>query len=165
MRKVFAVTLLVAGFNIGCGSGSSVINIAGEWQFSGNSTKFGYVFAGNAVLTQTGQSASGTMGVLGSPCAPAGLTANFSGTINGTSISATLDEDGQNVSLKGTFTEVVRTEGISYGDQMTGTYSAPSGGCLNGDTGTWIGERISYDPQTTPLDRIFKSVRSDDKSN
>jgi hypothetical protein len=133
-EKVALGLLLVFLSECGCGgnSSSTPVNIAGNWQFTGNSTKFGYNFTATGQINQTGSSISGTLSLSGSPCAQ---TADFSGTLNGTSLSATVDEGGQNNSFTGTVS--------ADGNSASGTYSAPSGGCLNGDTGTWSGDRVS----------------------
>jgi hypothetical protein len=120
-----------------CGGGgnssrSTPVNVAGNWQFTGNSTRFGYAFAAAGQINQSGSSVSGTLSLSGSPCAQ---TADFSGTLNGTSLSATVDEGGQNVSFNGTVS--------ADGNSASGNYTAPSGGCTNGDTGTWSGSLVS----------------------
>jgi hypothetical protein len=134
-KKAALGVLLV--FLSACGGGgnssnSTPVNIAGNWQFMGNSTRFGYTFTATSQINQTGSSISGTLNLSGSPCAQ---TADFSGTLNGTSLNATVNESGQNTLFTGT----VSTDGNS----LSGTYTAPSGGCTNGDAGTWSGSRIS----------------------
>lgn len=133
-KKAALGVLLV--FLSACGGGgnssSTPVSIAGNWQFTGKSTKFEYTYTAAGQINQTGQSVSGTLTLSGSPCAQ---TADFSGTLSGTSLSVTVDENGQNVSFTGT----VSTDGNS----ASGTYTAPSGGCTNGDTGTWSGSRVS----------------------
>lgn len=126
--------LLVVLSACGGGGNSSTapVNMAGNWQFTGNSTTFGYTFTASGQVNQTKSSISGTLSLSGSPCA---RTADFSGTLNGTSLSATLNESGQNVSFTGTVS--------ADGNSLSGTYAAPSGGCTNGDTGTWSGSRVS----------------------
>ena len=115
----------------GSGSGSgSVINVAGNWQVKVTSTVFGGSGTGTGQINQSGSSLSGTLS--GLPCAQ---TTNLTGSLSGTSLSATLDENGQDVSLKGTV--------AADGNSTTGTYIAPSGGCLNGDAGTFVGQRLS----------------------
>jgi hypothetical protein len=122
-----------------CGGGSATnntvsnpVNMAGNWQLTGNSTTFGYTYAASGQINQTGSSISGTLSLSGSPCAQ---STTFSGTLNGTSLSATATESGQTVSYSGTVS--------SDGSSASGTYSAPPGGCLNGDAGTWSGSRVS----------------------
>jgi hypothetical protein len=111
---------------------SNSVNMAGNWQFMGNSTAFGYTYTASGPINQTGSSISGTLSLSGSPCAQA---TTFSGTLNGTSLSATATENTQTVSYSGTVS--------ADGSSASGTYSAPPGGCLNGDIGTWSGSRVS----------------------
>ncbi|MGC1684473.1 MAG: hypothetical protein WA734_02525 [Candidatus Acidiferrales bacterium] len=118
------------GGNNSTGGGSSVINVAGNWQFTVSSTVFGGSETATGEITQKGSSLSGALSGLN--CAQ---TANLAGSLSGTSINATLDENGQSVSLKGTVS--------SDGNSGTGTYIAPDGGCTNGDAGTFVGQRLS----------------------
>jgi len=133
-EAAFGVLLVFLSACSGGGnSGNSTpVNIAGNWQFMGNSTRFGYTFTANSQINQTGSSISGTLNLSGSPCAQ---TADFSGSLNGMSLNAAVNESGQNTLFTGT----VSTDGNS----LSGTYTAPSGGCTNGDAGTWSGSRIS----------------------
>src|SRR5271170_4081357 len=137
MKRTFqgAALGLLLIFLSACGGGgnssSTPVNMAGNWQFTGNSTKFAYTDTAAGQINQNGSSVSGTLSLSGSPCAQ---TADFSGTLNGTSLSATLDESGQNVSFNGTVS--------ADGNSASGNYTAPSGGCTNGDTGTWSGSRV-----------------------
>lgn len=126
--------LLVVLSACGGGGNSSTapVNMAGNWQFTGNSTTFGYTFTATGQVNQTKSSISGTLSLSGSPCAQ---TAEFSGSLSGTSLSVTANESGQNVSFTGTVS--------ADGNSLSGTYAAPSGGCTNGDTGTWSGSRVS----------------------
>jgi hypothetical protein len=126
--------LLVVLSACGGGGNSSTapVNMAGNWQFTGNSITFGYVFNATGQVNQTGSSISGTLSLSGSPCAQ---TADFSGTINGSSLSVTANESGQNVSFTGTVS--------ADGNSLSGKYAAPPGGCTNGDAGTWSGSRVS----------------------
>jgi hypothetical protein len=133
-EKAALGVLLVFLSACGGGGNSSItpVNMAGNWQFTFNSTKFAGSGNGSGQINQSGSSISGTLSLSGTPCAE---TAAFSGALNGTSLSATLNESGQNVSLTGTVT--------TDGNSGNGAYSTPSGGCTNGDAGTWSGSRVS----------------------
>lgn len=138
MKRTFETTALgfLLVFLSACGGGgnssSAPVNMAGNWQFAVTSTKFGGTVTDTGQINQNGASVSGTFSLNGTPCAQ---TANFSGTLNGTSLSGIEDEGGQNVSFNGTVS--------ADGNSGSGTYTAPSGGCTNGDTGTWSGSRVS----------------------
>jgi hypothetical protein len=128
----FISTLLLMVVTVGCGGGgsgssqgSAVLNLAGTWQASTNSA-LGYNTFLSGTLTQTGNQISGTMSISGSPCASSGA---LSGSVSGLSVTMSLIEGSQSISLSGTAAQ--------DGNSMTGTYQAPSGGCTNGDYGTW----------------------------
>ncbi len=139
MKRILTIALFSI-FLAGCGGGSenrfnsgstgsgagTTINLAGDWQISGTSTKTGDVFTGSGNIEQTGNSVSGQVSLTGSLCATAGP---LSGSISGTTVQLILQEGTQALSLTGTAN--------SAGTSITGTYTAPSGGCLKGDTGTW----------------------------
>jgi uncharacterized protein (TIGR03437 family) len=108
-------------------------NMAGNWQFSGQSSLFGLSFSVTGQIAQSGNNVSGQLAVSGSPCA---TSAVLSGTVSSTSVMAmNLNENGQVVAFSGTLS--------SDGNSATGTYTAPSGGCTSGDKGTWSGQRVS----------------------
>jgi len=119
MRRTFEKVALgvLLGFLSACGGGgnsnSTPVNIAGNWQFTSNSTTFGFTSTATGQINQNGSSVSGTLSLSGTPCAQ---TAAFSGTLNGTSLSATLNESGQNVSFTGTVS--------ADGNSGSGTYTA-----------------------------------------
>lgn len=134
-RLAIAIPTALILFLFGCGSGnnsSSVVNIAGNWSFTGNSTKFGDQFTATGAIVQTGSSVSGALTLEDDPCA---TTASFSGSVSGSNLSVQLNEGGQEVSYTGTITD--------NGSAAGGTYTAPAGGCTGGDTGTWSGTRTS----------------------
>jgi len=119
------------------GNGSDAIatpgNMAGTWQFSAQSSVFGLSFAVIGQITQNGNNVSGQLTVSGTPCA---TSAALSGTLSATGVMAMkLDENGQVVAFSGTLSV--------DGNSASGTYSAPSGGCTNGDKGMWSGQRVS----------------------
>ena len=133
LASLGALSSCGGGSGTGNGSGgSSVINVAGNWQFTANSTPFDSTYTATGQVNQNGSSLSGNLTVSDDPCAQ---TANFSGTINGTNLSGTLDENGQIVTMMGTVS--------ADGNSGTGTYAAPAGGCTNGDYGTIVGQRLS----------------------
>ena len=116
----------------GGGGGSSVINVAGNWQFTANSTVFGFTSTASGQINQNGSALSGTLALSGTPCAE---SANFTGSLSGNKITATLDENGQNTMYTGTV--------AADGNSGSGTYQSPAGGCTNGDAGTFTGQRVS----------------------
>ncbi len=132
-KNVLVILFFALALAVGCGGGNSSpsnqINITGNWQFTFASIH-GEIGTGSGMITQSGSSFSGTL-ALTSNCATSGT---ISGTISGTALTATLDENGQAVSLSGTV--------ASTGSSTSGTYTAAAGGCTNGDTGTWSAARI-----------------------
>lgn len=113
------------------GSTAGSINLAGTWQIYAESMLYNFSYSGTAALQQNGNSVTGTINFSGTPCA---TTATVSGTLSGTSVSFQVMEGSQAVSLTGT---------VSYGTSMIGTYTAPSGGCTDGDYGTWSASKTS----------------------
>jgi hypothetical protein len=59
----------------------------------------------------------------------------MSGTLDGNSINMTLSENGQDVIFTGKVT--------NNGSSANGSYTAATGGCTSGDTGTWVGDRTA----------------------
>jgi hypothetical protein len=105
---------------------SSGLGLSGTWEFTGHSSTYGLTSTGTATIQQIGVSISGQVTLSGTPCAS---TAALSGTVSGNAVDFQLQEGLQAVSFTGTI--------AVSGTSMSGTYSAPSGGCTNGDTGTW----------------------------
>jgi hypothetical protein len=140
MRTILAFALLAVAVTAGCGSGSSSstspgqISIAGNWQFTVASVHGGTA-NGTGTLTQSGATFSGTLALTSATGPVCAASATISGTISGTNFTASLDENGQAVGLTGTV--------ASDGSSVSGTYTAPAGGCTNGDTGTFSGTRTS----------------------
>jgi hypothetical protein len=132
VHRLIALTAVSILSSCGGGSGSSTINVAGNWQFTANSTVFGFTSTAAGQINQNGSALSGTLSLSGTPCAE---SANFTGNLNGNKITATLDENGQNTMYTGT----VAVDGNSG----SGTYQSPAGGCTNGDAGTFTGQRVS----------------------
>lgn len=123
--KLSAIAVAVL-FLAGCGS-SSHPNMTGNWTFVVTSTAFGGSGTGVVALTQSGSSISGTLNFSGgTPCA---ASPSLTGTVSGTNLSLQLNENGQTVSLTGTAN--------SSFSAASGDYTAPAGGCTNGDFGTW----------------------------
>ena len=127
--------LVLALFLVGCGGGNNAVvappNITGSWSLVATSTAFpGIVTDGTGQLTQTGTAISGTLLLTGSPCSSSGPV---TGTVIGTSLNASLSENGQDVVFLGTV--------AGNGSSASGTYTAAAGGCTNGDKGNWTGSR------------------------
>jgi hypothetical protein len=137
MRTQVCVMLALAGLILlaSCGGGNcsgSPINVAGNWQFTANSTVFGFSYSAAGQVNQNGSSLSGTLTLSGTPCAQ---SASFTGSLSGNKITASLDENGQNTMYTGTV--------AADGNSGSGTYQSPAGGCTNGDAGTFTGQRLS----------------------
>ena len=105
-------------------------NIAGSWSISVTSSKFGNQITATGMIAQNGSHISGSFSLAGDPCAD---SAAMSGTLNGNSIKMTLSENGQNVMFTGKV--------MNDGSAANGSYAAATGGCTNGDTGTWVGNK------------------------
>jgi hypothetical protein len=132
--SIFLIFLSFA-FLAGCGGGNVAAppapNITGNWTFIATSTAFpGIVTTGTGQITQTGTAIAATLILTGSPCSSSGP---LTGTVVGTSLNASLSENGQDVVFLGTV--------AGNGSSASGTYTAPSGGCTNGDKGNWTGSR------------------------
>jgi uncharacterized protein (TIGR03437 family) len=122
------VTIAVVG-----GTSSTPGNMTGSWQFIGQSSLFGLSFSVAGQITQSGNNISGQLAISGTPCA---TSTAFNGTVSGNgALAMNLNENGQVVVFSGTL--------ASDGNSASGTYSAPAGGCTNGDKGTWSGQRVS----------------------
>ena len=136
MRNRVHILVALAALSIlsscGGGGGSSVINVAGNWQFTANSTVFGFTSTAAGQINQNGSALSGTLSLSGTPCAE---SANFTGSLSGNKITATLDENGQNTMYTGTV--------AADGNSGSGTYQSPAGGCTDSDAGTFTGQRVS----------------------
>lgn len=137
-----ALVFVLAGSALWAQSGATA-NISGNWNITAHSTSFGDTFQIAGQINQSGGSLSGQLSVAGSICAQ---TATFTGTISANgSITINLNESGQVVVFSGTVS--------ADGNSASGTYSAPSGGCTSGDSGTWVGIRpsiISYPVGSQP---------------
>ena len=122
-----AVTIAVTSCGGGSMGNTSSSNLTGTWQFTSDSSVFAIHSTGTAKLQQSGSSVSGELNPLsGTPCA---TSAALSGTISGTSLMLQINENGQIVNLTGNVNQQFTS--------ASGTYTAPSGGCTNGDSGTW----------------------------
>jgi hypothetical protein len=100
--------------------------MTGSWQITGVSQKFpGARGSGSASLVQSGNSITGTYNTTGG-CAN---TSAVTGTVAGSNIALQFDENGQMGSLTGTVNAAFTS--------ASGNFTSPSGGCLNGDYGTW----------------------------
>jgi hypothetical protein len=134
--KTILGIILICGL-IGCGgssnnSSTAVINLSGDWQITGHSTLFDFTDTGSATLQQSGSSVAGTVTLSGTPCATSGTV---SGSISGTTLTFQIEEGTQPVNFTGTVN--------SAGTSASGSYTAPSGGCTNGDYGTWSATKTS----------------------
>jgi hypothetical protein len=128
----FSCSLLLSGCGGSTSSSQSTLNVAGNWQFTAKSNLTGGEISATGQITQNGNNISAQLNLSGSPCA---TTASATGTLNGTSLSIGINENGQVVAFTGTV--------AADGNSANGTYQAPSGGCTNGDNGTWTGNRVS----------------------
>jgi hypothetical protein len=134
MRARVLAAMISCGFLLSCGGGTSNSGqtVNGNWQFSGTSTVFfGNTTGGTATLTQNGSSVSGTVSLTGTPCATSG---SLSGTVSGSTFNFTIQEGSQSVSFMGQLNSVFT--------EATGTYTAPAGGCTNGDQGNWTATKM-----------------------
>jgi hypothetical protein len=117
-----AVTMAVVG--------AQPAGFTGYWTFTAQSSVYGFQSGASGQLTQNGNNISGQLSLTGTPCA---VSATVNGTVSGSALSMNLNENGQVVMFTGTVS--------SDNDSASGTYVAPSGGCTNGDSGTWAEER------------------------
>jgi hypothetical protein len=139
MKSIQAIALFCLAVLLGCGGYSgggmtgmtSTPSVAGNWQFTGRSTVSSMTFTGTGALQQNGSTVTGTITLNGSPCA---MTAPLSGTVMGTTFTFQLQEGSQPVNFNGTLNS-------TYGS-ASGNYTSPSGGCTNGDMGTWTATRM-----------------------
>ncbi len=140
MIKTLGV-LLLCGCFAGCAP-SSGPNLTGNWQFTLKSSVSGNTSTGTVSITQSSSPVdsegagglehmiTGTMNLANEPCA---TTAPLSGTISGTNVILTVTEDGQPVSLTGNVN--------AASTAMSGHYTAPLGGCTDGDFGSWAASK------------------------
>jgi uncharacterized protein (TIGR03437 family) len=113
------------------GTSTTPGNVAGNWQITARSSVFRISFSVTGQITQIGTNVSGQLAVSGTPCA---TSVALSGTVSNTGVmTMNLNENGQVVAFSGTLS--------GDGNSATGTYTAPVGGCTNGDKGTWSGQR------------------------
>jgi len=132
VRVLAAMMCSMFLLSCGGGSGNSSQTVSGNWQFTSTSMAFfGNGTSGTATLTQNGSSVSGTVTLTGTPCATSG---SLSGTVSGSTFNFTLQEGSQSVSFVGQLNSVFT--------EATGTYTAPAGGCTNGDQGTWTATKM-----------------------
>jgi len=133
--------LLLCGCLVGCGS-SSAANLNGSWHFTLKSSADGNTYNGTASITQSKQPVNTTgagslehmlTGVLKFTANPCATAAPMSGTITVSSVILTITEDGQPVSLTGSANATFTA--------MSGSYTAPFGGCTGGDFGSWTASK------------------------
>ena len=133
MKKT-VLMLALLGSLIGCGSGNNSSSggpLTGQWQITAHSQAFSETSTGNGSIQQNGNSITGNLTLSGSPCA---TSASLSGSISGLNVTLNINEGGQQVTLTG----VVNSAYSS----ISGNYTAPSGGCTNGDFGTWSASKM-----------------------
>jgi len=105
----------------------TALTVNGPWNFElTSSASGGTSYTGFAQLNQVGNTIKGTVTFTHAPCA---TSASLVGTVNGLDVSFEITEGSQVVTLIGTVNSVFSS--------MSGTYTAPPGGCLNGDYGSW----------------------------
>jgi hypothetical protein len=124
--------LLACILAIGCGGGRipPSASLAGTWQFNANSS-FGYTFTGNVTFIQSGSAVSGQINLNGSSCGTIGA---ISGSISGRTVTLQMMESGQAINMNGNANSSLTS--------LSGNYTAPSGSCTNGDSGTWSATKI-----------------------
>jgi len=136
LRKTSVVPIVICVFLLSSClnpfNSSEPPNIAGNWSLSVTSSKFGNQITATGTIAQNGSHISGSFSLAGDPCADA---AAMSGTLDGNSINMTLSENGQDVTFTGKVT--------NNGSSANGPYTAATGGCTNGDTGTWVGNKTT----------------------
>jgi hypothetical protein len=117
------------------GRTSSTMNLAGVWQFTSHSNTFNTAETGSGSVQQNGTAVSGTLTLSGTPCS---IDAFLSASVSGNVVTGQLQEGAQAVSITGTvYGDASAFTSPTGGLTITGTYTSPSGGCLNGDQGTW----------------------------
>jgi len=134
-RFTYVVLAVLTAASLGCGGSSSSNsssgpNLTGNWQFSVTSSANGSTDSGTVSITQNSTSVSGTVNFNDDPCA---TTAPLAGSIRGSSLNFQLTEGSQTAELTGTVN--------SSFTAMSGTYTTPSGGCTNGDFGSWAASK------------------------
>jgi hypothetical protein len=131
----FCAVLSGCGGGNGSGGSSAPLSMAGSWQFTAKSS-FGQTASAVGTIAQNGENLSGQFTLSGTPCA---TSATMAGTISGSNLNIGLNENNQIVSFVGVL--------AADGNSASGTYSAPAGGCTNGDVGSWSGQRTSASGQ------------------
>jgi hypothetical protein len=126
--------VLLCGSIVGCGSSNrpSVPSLSGKWQVTGTSNVTGAVVTGDGRLQQSHSLVSGTAAISGSPCATSVMVF---GSITDITVTLQLQFGNQPINFTGTANQAMTS--------MSGTYTAPSGGCTNGDSGTWSATKVS----------------------
>lgn len=123
------LAVLLALVTVGCGGSNSLPSqtLSGTWEFTSTSSAFpGTTYQGTAELLQTGSAVTGTVSFSDNPCA---TNAKLTGTITGSTVSFQVTEGDQVVTLNGS----VNSRFFS----ISGSYTGPAGGCVNGDYGSW----------------------------
>lgn len=130
MKRVHSAGLSILLLTlIACGGLSlpTPLTVTGSWNFELTSSVIGGTsYTGSTKLSQVGNTVKGTVTLTHAPCA---TSASLVGMVNGQDVSFQITEGSQVVTLIGTANPVFTS--------MSGTYTAPPGGCLNGDYGSW----------------------------
>ncbi len=105
-------------------------SVVGRWFFAAASSLYPVYSYGDGTLQQNGSSVTGEFYMTGSPCA---AHVTLSGTLTGLDFTFQVLEGSQYVSFTGTL-----NSSLTY---AWGTYSAPLGGCVQGDYGTWTASK------------------------
>jgi hypothetical protein len=110
----------------GGGGGQATIDATGTWNGTWQSSNGINSGSLEVVITQTGNSITGSISFTGSPCFSGGPITGF---VNGANITATLNAGGIQVNVAGAVSGVAQ-------DDLNGTYNVVSAGACTGDTGT-----------------------------
>jgi hypothetical protein len=126
--RIAGMSILLA-LTVGCSSVSTAPTqtVNGNWNLQLTSFAVdGTSYIGFAKLIQSGNDITGTVIFKNAPCA---TTGSLKGSVSGADVTFQLTEGSQVVTLTGTINSVYTS--------MSGNYNSPSGGCLDGDHGSW----------------------------
>ena len=137
MKATSALALIYCACLVSCSGGTNVgQSLSGPWKFTSTSTAAdGGSIAGTFILTQTGSSVTGSVILTGTPCA---TSTSLTGNISQSTIGFFVLEGSQSVNFAGQVNDGFTT--------ISGNYSAPDGGCTNGDHGTWSASKVVNPP-------------------
>jgi hypothetical protein len=148
------VAIIMALFMLGCGGSEyrfgnsrTLPNLSGDWTFDATSTTTSQQFHGTASFAQTNNGVQGTVTNLFTFCASA---ATLGGVLNPvqpfdpTSVNSyKVDIVLQEKVPSGSAPQAIELLGSASADgkHMSGVYSAESGACTTGDSGTWVANK------------------------